>query len=200
MRARPEPERARDLLPHAGRGASGERHGLGLAQPIAGPRQLPVAGPEIVAPLGNAVRLVHHQQPGRMPCRRELLAQALEPLGRDVQQPERAVGDGLRRTSACSAVPRLLLRQAAGSPRARAASTWSCISEIRGETTMLSPRQHQRGNLEADGLAAAGGQHRERVPALEDGLQNDRDLRRGGNRGIRSGAAGDGVLRPCDRS
>ncbi len=78
--ARPEPERARDFLPHAGRGASGERYRLGLAQPISSARQPAVAGTEIMSPFGNAVRLVHHQQPRPSASGQELFAEALEPL------------------------------------------------------------------------------------------------------------------------
>ena len=49
-------------------------------------------------------------------------------------------------------------------------STWSFISEMSGDTTSAVPPAHERGRLEAEGLAAAGRQHDDGVAAAEHGV------------------------------
>ena len=59
-------------------------------------RQPPVVGPEVVPPVGDAVRLVDHQQPdARREQRQHLVAElrVVEPLGRDQQQVDGVVGE-----------------------------------------------------------------------------------------------------------
>ncbi len=47
-------------------------------------------GPEVVAPLRDAVRLVHHHQPHLRLSRRLHQSPSAQPLRRDVQQPQLA--------------------------------------------------------------------------------------------------------------
>jgi hypothetical protein len=82
-----KPQRSRNLFPDCWGGASSECNGLWLAQPVARAGQPPVARPEIMAPLRDAVGLVYHQQPGTDALSRQLLAQPLQSLGRYVQHP-----------------------------------------------------------------------------------------------------------------
>ena len=60
--AGPKAKRAGDVPPDLGRGAAGERDGRRPAQPVARGAERPVAGPEVVPPLGDAVGLVDGQQ------------------------------------------------------------------------------------------------------------------------------------------
>ena len=90
---------------------------------------------------------------------------SMQPLGREVEQVELALrsGGSTARRFAASCVE---LRKAARTPTAASASTWSCMRAIRGEMTTPVPA-HQRGNLVAQGLAAAGGHEHERVAAAD---------------------------------
>jgi hypothetical protein len=85
----------RDLISHCWRGAAGERDCLRLAQAISGSAQLPIAGTEIVPPFGDAVSLIDYEQPRLNTVLAELEAEAIEPLRRDIEQPERSLNDGL---------------------------------------------------------------------------------------------------------
>ena len=64
------------------------------------------------------------------------------------------------------------LRNPARTPSALSASTWSCISAISGETTTPTPVAHERGDLVAQRLAAAGRHQHERVAAGDDMLDD----------------------------
>ena len=63
------------------------------------------------------------------------------------------------------------LRKAARTPAWLSAATWSCISEISGETTMPVPIAHQRRDLVAQRLAAAG-RHQHQGVAASDQVGN----------------------------
>jgi hypothetical protein len=58
-----------------------ERDGLRLAQAIADTGQLPIAGPEIMTPLRNAVGLIHDEEAGPDALAPKRPAQALEAFG-----------------------------------------------------------------------------------------------------------------------
>ena len=86
-------------------------------------------------------------------------------------------GRARRRGTAASTVRRwsrscVELRNPARTPSARSASTWSCISAISGETTTPDAGAHQRGDLVAQRLAAAGRHQHERVAAAADVLDD----------------------------
>ena len=76
-----------DVADHAvvgGRGRAQHRHAL--RQPLEHVGDPPVVGPEVVAPVGDAVRLVDHQQPDPLGEQRQHLGaegRVVEPLGAD---------------------------------------------------------------------------------------------------------------------
>jgi hypothetical protein len=82
-----QPQPLDDVRAHPGSGGGRQRqHRRPLAQTVERVAQAEVRGPEAVAPLRDAVRLVDHEQrdPQLAGLRHELLV--LEPLGCDVQQ------------------------------------------------------------------------------------------------------------------
>ena len=100
-------------------------------------REPEVVRPEVVPPLGHAVRLVDHEQADPRLSQPFQEAGRGEPLRRDVQQPHTA------RDGAVHGPPvrrRVLLAvdhgDAAGRDRS-SASTWSCINDTSGETTSV---------------------------------------------------------------
>ena len=120
--------------------------------------QLQVVGPEVVAPLGDAVGLVDGEQRHR--------ARAGAPRrNRSLSKRSGATYSSRSRPARTSSMTRAdLVRGRASSraarPRCRAAlrrSIWSFIRAISGETTRVSAGQQQGGQLVAERLAAAGG-------------------------------------------
>jgi len=78
-------------------------------------------------------------------CTRQLWHQRAEPLGAQYSRarlPDRVVSRIARRSAGESR----LFRYAAGIARRRSAATWSCISEIKGETTSVRPRAKSAGS------------------------------------------------------
>ena len=93
-----------------------------------------VVGPEVVAPLRHAVRLVDDEQARRAPRGSARGSRRAEALGRDVEQAQLA--GGARATAGVGAASCWALTSAASPGAARSsASTWSCMSETSGETT-----------------------------------------------------------------
>src|SRR3954452_20308354 len=90
----PEPEATSDLVPPLACSSPGQRESLWISQPKTGASELPVTGAEVVSPFRNAVRLIHHQQARLNSLGLELNAQSFQPLGRDIQQSKRAIGNG----------------------------------------------------------------------------------------------------------
>ena len=107
-----------------------------------------VVGPEVVAPLGDAVRLVDHEQarrdrghPLEEPRRREA-------LGRHVEQAQLARRRARWIVAALAAPSCWALTSAtrSPSPRAPSASTWSCMSATSGETTTVRSSRSSAGS------------------------------------------------------
>ena len=100
--AQPEPERdvAGDLR-RRGRRRGDDRVGL---QPARGIREAEVVGPEVVAPLRDAVRLVDDEQPDLRVAHRVQERRRGEALGRDVEQAQLARCRGLQRRAVVGAV------------------------------------------------------------------------------------------------
>ena len=89
-----------DLVAHRRRGGGGEREDRRAAERLGRRAQPQVVGPEVVAPLGDAVRLVDHEQRG--PRDRELVEHVVvgELLGREEDELERVLGQlGQRRVA-----------------------------------------------------------------------------------------------------
>ena len=81
-----------------GGGGGGEGVQADAGKQLAQPAELPVLGPEVVAPLADAVRLVDGDEPHRRAARgdaaeEDVGALADQPLGRHVEQAEAAVAD-----------------------------------------------------------------------------------------------------------
>ena len=88
-------EPAADVLQDLRRGRRRERQDP-LGAVLAGePGQFQIVGPEIVPPLGNAVRLVHREDRNRHALDRFPETLVVEPFGRHVQQPQLALAHGL---------------------------------------------------------------------------------------------------------
>ena len=85
---------------------------------------------------------------------------------------------------------------AAAMPRARSASTWSFMSAMSGDTTTVVPVEEQRGQLEAERLAGAGGHDGHQVSALEHG---ERGLPLSGPKGLQAEAIVEGLARASGR-
>ena len=89
------------LLGHVGRdpgvgGRGGRQHRYVRRQGLEQGPDPAVVGPEVVPPVGDAVRLVDHDQPGRRgQLRQHVVAEpgVVEPLGADQQHVDRAVAD-----------------------------------------------------------------------------------------------------------
>jgi hypothetical protein len=69
-------------------GNSGERQGLHVAERLAGAGDLAVFGAEIVAPLRDAMRLVHREPPHAGPAQGLHAAVHQQTFRRDEQQPQ----------------------------------------------------------------------------------------------------------------
>ena len=90
-----EPELARDLGARALVGRCCQRD-AGYARKAVGEQaKLPVLGPEIVAPLRHAMRLVDRKQRNARPLQQRNHAILDKSLGRDIEQVERALGQCL---------------------------------------------------------------------------------------------------------
>ena len=124
-----------------GRGDDGLR-----AEPARRVGQAEVVRAEVVPPLGDAVRLVDHEQPDLgLPDPLEE-ARRREPLRGDVEQAraaaDRAVERGAVRGASCCA---LTIATLPGAMRS-SAWTWSCMSETSGETTIVRSARMSAGS------------------------------------------------------
>ena len=134
-----------------------------LREDLGQPAQHAVLGAEVVAPLADAVGLVdghQRQRQARQPLQHGRLHQA---FGREVEQVQRARRRSRRQMSPRASGSVLESSRSAATPDCCRAATWSAISAISGETTRPRPRPHQRRDLVAQALAAAGRQHRQRA-------------------------------------
>ena len=115
-------------------GVSGRQRGEQVAD-------APVVGAEVVAPVGDAVGLVDHEQPGaRGELGQLLLAEprVVEPLGADQQDVDLVGGQRLaRRRAHSSALAELIVT--ARMPARSAAATWSRIRASSGDTITRGP-------------------------------------------------------------
>ncbi len=166
---RVEPEAGDDLLPRQLVGGGGERDARDVRVALVQFRELDVLGPEVVAPLRHAVRLVDGEQ-RELAARVELVHQADETvgkqaLGRDVHQIELAAHQaafgvdhrveserGIEESGAYAGLQQrvdLILHQR---------------DQRRDDDADARPQQ--RRNLEAQGLAAAGWHQHQRVAAV----------------------------------
>ena len=89
------------------------------------------------------------------------------------------------------------LMKVAAMPLSSSSRTWSCISAINGDTTMLTPGLEQRRQLKAQRFAAAGGHEGKHVPAgqgiPDDGLLAGTKILESKNAMQRCGQVGHGA-------
>ena len=100
-----------------------------------------VIGPEIVAPLRDAVRLVDRDERDVRRDRAQRLdeARATKPLRRDVHEREHAGADAVEDIALLLGRRRPRSARTPRCPRARSTSTWSFISAMSGDTTSVTP-------------------------------------------------------------
>ena len=140
-----QPQALDDLAPRrrvGGRREGDPRH-AGKALGEHGEPQ--VLGPEVVPPLGDAVRLVDREKRQRHPAEEVEEALGQQPLGRHVEQVELAGQRSGARPRAWSWPSRLEFRNSAATPSSASAATWSCISAMSGETTTPVPGRRIAG-------------------------------------------------------
>ena len=88
-----QPQGAHDVGGDARRRGRRECHGAARADRVAGIGEAQVVGPEVVAPLAQAVRLVDREERDLAPLERGAEAPVAEALGRHQHEPARAVGE-----------------------------------------------------------------------------------------------------------
>ena len=152
------------------RGGGQREHALGCQ--VAGALgQLEVVGPEVVPPLGDAVRLVDREQRDPRPLELGEEALVVEALGRDVQEPQRALAEPL--------VDRALLRRVDARVEPCRVDPAS-LQEVdlvfhqrdQGRDDDRDPVEEQRRQLVADALAAPGREDGERRAPGEERLDH----------------------------
>ena len=165
-----QPERLDDVLRDLRRGGGGERDGGRRSQALAHVSEPPVVGPEVVAPLRQAVGLVH-RQPRDVGGRQRIEETAAgEPLGGDVDQPRVTLLDAHERgrdlLGRHARVEHLDALEAARHER--------CVLILHERDERRDdhrePRAEHGRKLIAERLARPRGHDREHVTALEHGL------------------------------
>ncbi len=134
-----------DLGPREGIGSGGERDARHCRIALVQHRQAEILGPEIVAPLRNAVRLVDREQRDVRAIDELEAARREQPLRRDVEQIELPRRERALDPRATPAPGSDELSAAARTPACVSAATWSCISAISGETTTAVPSRSSAG-------------------------------------------------------
>ena len=138
------------------------------AEPARGVGEPEVVGPEVVAPLRDAVRLVDDEEPDlRLPDPLEEAGRG-EALGRDVEQP-RAPGRPRGRAPRRFAAASCCALTSATLPGRDALQRLDLVLHQRDERRddEREVRAHERGQLVAERLARAGGHDDEHVAARE---------------------------------
>ena len=92
-RVRRDPQPLEDVAPHDRVGGRGQRERARRAELAARGVQGEVVGPEVMAPLGDAVRLVHHEEPHAVVLQPGHEVPVREPFGRDIEQRRAALDE-----------------------------------------------------------------------------------------------------------
>ena len=128
----------------------------------------PVLGPEVVAPVADAVRLVHHQAGEAEPAELGEEARLHQALRRHEQQLHRAAREPLVDLALLAAVLRARQHRRLDAALDEARELVLHQRDQRTDHDGEAVAQ-QRGRLVAEALAAAGREHDERVAARERG-------------------------------
>ena len=169
-----------DLLVGLGGGGRGQRDPRHLRPALVQHRQGQVVRPEVVPPLGHAVRLVDREQRDLAPLQQPLGAGGLQRLGGQVEQVELPGGElGLHHP----ALARVLGGVEEAGPHTERPQRVHLVLHERDERRDHHPDAGsvQRRDLVAQRLAAAGGHEHERVAAVHDVLD---DLRLAAAEGV----------------
>ena len=139
-------ELRRDILDHSlvGRRGGGQ-HRHAVAQLADQRADAPVVGPEVVAPVGDAVRLVDHDQAGvARQLRQHVVAEVgvVQPFRADQQHVELTAATRACTSSHSATLPELIV--AARTPARSAAATWLRISASSGDTMTVGPWPRSR--------------------------------------------------------
>lgn len=160
-----------DVLPHRGRGGRGEREDRRAPEAPRGLGQPQVVGPEVVAPGGDALGLVHHEQRGvhlGQPVHHFVLG---ELLGRQVQEVHLALAHG--RPGGVLLGGGQVGVDGDGRGAAVAVGQARDLVPLEGEERRDDHHragQQQAGDLVHGGLAGPGGHDDQGVPALQHPL------------------------------
>ena len=143
----------------------------GHLQLSAGAAEPGVVGAEVVAPLADAMGLVHREQRRPDPPHRLHEPAGAEPLGGDVHE---VISPGLDVDQASPQLRRVDRAIEECRPEATLGERVHLIFHQRdqGGDDERDAFQEERGQLIAKALAAAGRHHAEDVPAVEDGLDH----------------------------
>ena len=161
----------RDLRPGVlgrGRGHRDPRH---RRPPLVQHGKRQVVGPEVVSPLGHAVRLVDGEQRDRAAVEQPQRGFGPQPLRRQVEQVELAVHERVLDPAPLVGV---LRRVEESRPHAEHGQRVDLILHERDQRRddHAGALAHQRRDLVAQRLAAAGRHQRDRVPAGADVLDD----------------------------
>ncbi len=162
-----EVEPRRDLAPGRLGGGRGERDARHGGPALVQHRQPQVVGPEVVAPLRHAVRLVDREQRDRAAIEEVERARCTEPLRREVQQVELA-GEVrlLDRSPLVGVLGRVQERGAHADHTERIHLVLHQGDERRDDHA--GALADERGHLVAQRLAAAGRHEHDRVATVDD--------------------------------
>jgi hypothetical protein len=160
-----------DVVHHGGGGGGRQRQHPLHAHGARRLRQLQVVRTEVVAPLGDAVRLVHREQGDARAAQLVQKALVVEALRRHVQQLERP------RPQPPLHLDGLVAGQGAVQPRRRDPPPLQVVDLVLHQR---DERRHdhghavqqQRGKLVAQRLAAAGGEHGQRAAPLQQAVDD----------------------------
>ena len=171
MPGRPEPETCHDLAQRLPGGSGRHRDPWHRRPPLVQHRQPEVVRPEVVPPLGHAVRLVDREQRHLAPLEQPQRRVGPQPLRSQVQQVELAVQEGI--LDAAAGI-RILGRVQEIRPHAEQPQRVDLVLHERDQRRDDHPGTvpDQRGDLVAQRLAAAGRHQRDRVPAAAQVLDD----------------------------
>ena len=160
-------------------GGRGQRHPGRVGKTLGEHRQADVLGPEIVAPLRDAVRLVDGDEGDLRLRQQRKAALGQQALRRHVEQVQAALTHGALDVRGFSRTQRRIEERR---PHARFLQRCHLVLHQRdqGRHDDADPGPDQRRNLVAQRLAAAGGHQHQGVPArahmLDDGLLGSSEL------------------------
>ena len=153
------------------RGRGRRKGDHGDVQTLPEPAYLEVVGAEVIAPLGDAVRLVHHYHADAQHVQIGAEKEGREPFGRDVEELEAPVGRVVERRVHLPAVHSRMYGDGADAPGLQVLHLVLHQGD-QGRYHERQPPAHHRGHLEADRLASSGGQYRQYVAPFQRGVND----------------------------